>query len=139
MAQGGRGGSGANGGNGWGGGAFVGAGGSATLDQTDVLLNLALGGLAGGGGDSNGDGIGGGLYVATGARGHPQENDGRAELRLHQQRRHLWHRDLPLSATAIFPRWPAFPRAHHQRPGEDRFRGPRMGHSYCCNQIRGFK
>ena len=44
---------------------FVGAGGSASLDQTDVLLNLALGGLAGAGG-SNGDGIGGGLYVTTG-------------------------------------------------------------------------
>jgi len=53
--------------NGWGGGAFVGAGGSATLDQTDVLLNLALGSLAcEGGSNSNGDGIGGGLYVATG-------------------------------------------------------------------------
>ena len=48
------------------GGAFVGAGGSASLDQTDVLLNLALGGLAGEGG-SDGDGIGGGLYVAIGA------------------------------------------------------------------------
>ncbi len=53
------------GGNGSGGGMFVGAAGSATLDQFDVALNLALGGLAGSGGTS-GDGIGGGLYVTTG-------------------------------------------------------------------------
>ncbi|MFI5459121.1 MAG: beta strand repeat-containing protein [Isosphaerales bacterium] len=67
VAQGGAGGSGANGGNGWGGGAFVGAGGSATFDQTSIIIaNLALGGLAGNGG-SDGAGIGGGLYVATGA------------------------------------------------------------------------
>ena len=54
-----------NGGNGEGGGAFVGTAGSAVLDQTDILLNLALAGLAGAGGN-DGDGIGGGLYVATG-------------------------------------------------------------------------
>ena len=41
------------------------AAGSAALDQSDILLNLAFGGLAGKGG-SDGDGIGGGLYVTTG-------------------------------------------------------------------------
>jgi hypothetical protein len=51
---------------GWGGVAFVGAGGSATLDQTSVTAILTMGGLAGAGG-SDGDGFGGGLYVATGA------------------------------------------------------------------------
>jgi hypothetical protein len=66
VALGGAGGALANGGNGWGGGAFVGAGGNATIDQTSITLNLAMGGLAGAGG-SDGDGIGGGLYVATGA------------------------------------------------------------------------
>jgi len=35
VARGGRGVSGADGGNGWGGDAFVGTGGSATLDQTE--------------------------------------------------------------------------------------------------------
>jgi len=65
VAQGGKGGSGANGGNGEGGGAFVGAAGSAALDQTDILLYLALGGLGYGGG-ANGDGVGGGLYVTPG-------------------------------------------------------------------------
>ena len=66
VAQGGAGGSRANGGNGWGGGLFVGAGGSALLQQTTVTANTAMGGLPGTGG-SDGDGIGGGLYVATGA------------------------------------------------------------------------
>ena len=56
----------ANGGNGSGGGAYVGVGGNAAIDQTSITLNLAMGGLAGAGG-SDGDGIGGGLYVATGA------------------------------------------------------------------------
>ncbi len=62
FAQGGRAGSGAKGGNAWGGGARVGADGSASFDQSDILLNEALSGLFG-----NGEGIGGGLYVATGA------------------------------------------------------------------------
>ena len=38
---------------------------SATLEDTVVSLNLALGGLAGAGG-SAGDGIGGGLYIWAG-------------------------------------------------------------------------
>ena len=59
--------------------------------------------------------------------GHPQEHDGRAELRLLQQRQHLWHRDLPLSATAVFPRWPAFPRAHDRHPGRAVSRRHRLG------------
>jgi hypothetical protein len=59
------GGSGADGGNGSGGGVFVGAGGSAVIQQTLITLNGVLGGLAGAGG-SDGDGIGGGLYVASG-------------------------------------------------------------------------
>jgi hypothetical protein len=65
VAQGGAGGSGADGGNGWCGGAFVGSGGSATIDQTIITLNLAVGGMAGCGG-SGGQGSGGGLYIATG-------------------------------------------------------------------------
>ena len=65
--RGGAGGSGADGGNGSGGGVFVGAGGSAFIQQTLITLNGALGGLAGTGG-SDGDGIGGGLYVASGLR-----------------------------------------------------------------------
>ncbi len=39
--------------------------GSVTSNQSDVLLNFALAGLAGQGG-SNGSGIGGGLYVTSG-------------------------------------------------------------------------
>ena len=67
VAQGGAGGSGADGGNASGGGIFVAMDSSATLDQTVVSMNLALGGLAGAGGsNSNGDGIGGGLYISTG-------------------------------------------------------------------------
>jgi fibronectin-binding autotransporter adhesin len=64
VAQGGRGGSEACGGDGSGGGIFVGAGGSATIDQTDIFVNVALGGMASGLG---GDGSGGGLYVTSGA------------------------------------------------------------------------
>jgi hypothetical protein len=45
---------------------FVSAAGSAALDQFDIALNLALGGLAGAGG-TNGEGIGGGLDVTTGS------------------------------------------------------------------------
>ncbi len=47
------------------GGAYVGAGGSATIDQTNLIANLALGGPASSGG-SDSDGSGAGLYVATG-------------------------------------------------------------------------
>ena len=53
--------------------------------------------------------------------GQPEEIARHPELRLHQQRQHLWHGDLPLSATAIFPRQPDFPRTHHRRPGEGPF------------------
>jgi hypothetical protein len=53
----------ANGGDGWGGGAFVGAGGSAFIQQTNIVANLAIGGLAGSGGSG-----GGGLYVASGVK-----------------------------------------------------------------------
>ena len=42
-----------------------GSGGTAAFDQSDILLDLALGGLAGQGGN-NGNGSGGGLYVTTG-------------------------------------------------------------------------
>ncbi len=38
----------------------------ATVDQTIVMANLAIGGLAGFGG-SEGDGFGGGLYITNGA------------------------------------------------------------------------
>ena len=44
---------------------MVGAEGSATLDQSDVSLNLTLGGLASAG-RSDGDSSGGGLYIAAG-------------------------------------------------------------------------
>jgi hypothetical protein len=53
------------GGNGEGGGIYVDSSGSATIDQTIIALNLAIGGLGDCGG-SDGDGIGGGLYVASG-------------------------------------------------------------------------
>ena len=62
FAKGGRPGSGGKGGNAWGGGAWVGADGSASFDQSDILLNEALSVLFG-----NGEGKGGGLYVDTGA------------------------------------------------------------------------
>ncbi len=62
IAQGSRAGSGATGGNAFGGGAWIGAEGSASFDQSDILLNGALSGLFG-----NGEGIGGGLYAASGA------------------------------------------------------------------------
>jgi hypothetical protein len=53
---------GAKGGNAWGGGTWVGAGGSASFDESNILLNEALSVLIGGG-----EVKGGGLYVATGA------------------------------------------------------------------------
>ena len=45
--------------------ASSGAAGTATLDQMDVLLNLAIGGLAGFGGSDGKEGIGGGLLYVT--------------------------------------------------------------------------
>jgi hypothetical protein len=66
FAQGGRGGSGADGLDGWGGGAFVGSGGTAAFDEALIWLNAARGGEERWGED-DGAGIGGGLYVATGA------------------------------------------------------------------------
>jgi hypothetical protein len=67
VAQAGAGGSGADGGNASGGGIFVAVDASATVNQTVVSMNLALGGLAGAGGsDGDGDGVGGGLYISTG-------------------------------------------------------------------------
>ena len=65
RAIGGAGGSGANGGDGWGGGLFVGTGGSAALTDVLIYLNSALAGAAGSGG-SDGLGQGGGIYVASG-------------------------------------------------------------------------
>ena len=56
---------GGGGGNGEGGGIYVGSGSSATIDQTLITLNLALGGLSGWG-SSGGQGVGGGLFIATG-------------------------------------------------------------------------
>ena len=56
---------GGGGGDGEGGGIYVGSGGSATIDQTLITLNLAAGGLCGWSG-SGGQGLGGGLYVAAG-------------------------------------------------------------------------
>jgi hypothetical protein len=55
-------------GNGEGGGIYVGSGTTATIDQTIITLNLAVGGLSGWGG-SGGQGIGGALYIATGGSG----------------------------------------------------------------------
>jgi hypothetical protein len=55
------------------------------------------------------------------ALANPNEREERDDHLL-QQRRHLCHRDLTLSSTAGFSRWPASPGAHHRRPGKDRFR-----------------
>ena len=122
TARGGNGGSGANGGDGLGGGIWFGLPTSPppqnSIDNSVITGNFALGGQAGTGG-------------SAGPRrwplrrhqrlGQPEEIARHPELRLHQQRQHLWHGDLPLSATAIFPRQPDFPRTHHRRPGEGPF------------------
>ena len=98
MAQGGKGGKGANGGNGSGGGTFVGAAGSAALDQTDVLLNLALAGLAGR--RNSGEGSGGGLYVTTGGVVTLHKSTVALNFASTSNRQHRWHRDLRMSAIA---------------------------------------
>ena len=91
---GGAGGSGANGGNGPPVAESSSAvDGSATLDQTVVSLNLALGGLRRRRRQRRRRHRRRPLHHDR-RRGHPQENDGRAQLRLHQQRQHLWHREL---------------------------------------------
>ena len=116
VAQGGLGGKGADGGNGEGGGMFVGAAGGSTIDPTDILVNLALGALGGIGG-TNGEGIGGGLYVTSGDVGVVTLHKTTVALNFAstQLQQDLWHRDLRLSAIAIFARWPDFPQEHHWR------------------------